>query len=82
MTAPKPNITLADGTTRYLPPESRMNLQQLLSCGEMWMASRYEISISRLQGFGLIDGVKTRSSWTWYLTEHGKKVAQQLKDQQ
>jgi hypothetical protein len=83
MSAPKPNITLADGTTRYLPPDGRAELKNVLQTGSNGHFNQRDTTFRRLEQFGLIEGVQTRLSgqWRWTLTEHGKVVAQALTDQ-
>lgn len=82
MTAPKPNITLSDGTRHYLPPDARTYMVLLQQAGEEGLREGRPLSISRLERLGLIEGVQQRGvGWRWWLTEHGKKVARELADQ-
>lgn len=80
MTAPKPNIVLADGTPRYVAPSGRLHLTQLLQAGDSGLFHAWEPSFSTLVFFELVEGVKQKGTnrWHWHLTTHGYRVAQQL----
>lgn len=79
MTAPKPNITLADGQRVYLPPGGRDTLNKILK-DQNGFLSRKDDTFKRLVSFGLVDGVQHRLSgmWVWTLTAHGRKVHAEL----
>lgn len=77
MTRPCNNATLANGQRVYLPPKAREELKALLKAGSDGLEQ--EIAL-RLVAFDLATGVK-RKKWIYFITEHGKKVAQELVDQ-